>query len=425
MSVYFYCSPTSFDAQVIYGGLLFSLLIAFLSFADGARVFMLCPRWCSPNVLFYLVKYSNLVFFLTEFSLVVAFFNPEVFCARLFVVLCLGAFALHHNAVVGTHFEMLAVWSVFTLLLPPGATRVSFIRILCAYSVSAPGISKLFIGGPSWALPDNIKLMSKEFAPSPMMLRIVLGTPDIVHLFLGSLGMIFEAFAPLAFIFVVNESYSIIVFVLFFAFHTATLGLVGMFFVHHIPVYVAALFSESPTLFEWPSFLLIILLVSILLLKVEEWPFSTMALFVYNEKQSLSFQKRFGSRRRLIGSISTNPPEIEKQKLLNQKFIGLTIKEAHVLDLVAWSLHASVPLISSQYEGDGRFGCPTYWAAPWLNLDNLDLVNKSEEAVEMAHSIFGIPRLIYDTATGDLVVSFYVIELDKELKTIESVITSR
>merc|ERR1711939_1115657 len=99
-----------------------------------------------------------------------------------------------------------------------------------------------------------------------------------------------------------------------------------------------------------------ILMLLVPVFAIEDWPISNMALFVYNKEQAKRFSHKFGSEYRLLGAAS------------DACIDGQTIQKSRALDVIAWSLHASVPLHAAQYEGDGRFGSPSFWAAPWFNL---------------------------------------------------------
>ncbi len=408
------CSPV-LDAQLIYGGLAVTLPLAVMSFADGARRYFLRPRWIPVKVLDILLKNRLLVIMLAEISLILAAIYPEFIIARIIASLFFASYALHHNSVVGTHFEMCALWSTFALLLPSGSTRVLILRLISCYSVAAPGLIKLFVAGIEWGAAANMRMMNYEFAPGDLVKNVVKATPDVALGFAGRLSLLFEAIFPFAIIFCRNSDDSTIVFTALFLFHTGCLLLVGMFFLHHIPVYAGALFTESPSFTSIGIFpiILIIIFVTVVVTAYEDWPISNMGLFPYSASQAFEFKKKFGGNLRLVGTtIST------------KRLIGLTLRDASAIDLITFCLRATVPLIPEHFEGDGRHGCPTYWADSWIPINSMDLANKSTEAVNIARKVFGIPAIIYDTRTLEPLRHFHVVELDAKEKIRKIIVTS-
>ena len=175
-----------------------------------------------------------------------------------------------------------------------------------------------------------------------------------------------------------------------------------MFFVHHIPVYAAALLSAAAPpalpLSVWATAAAAALAAASC---TEEWPISNMALFPFSAKQARALRRAFGGSLRLIGTADRADPT------------GRTLADAGALDLAAWALRASVPLAPGQWEGDGRFGVPTYLAAPWLDLRGMDLARRPLEAAAAARRSVGGRRIV-DAARGEALEAFHVVELAEE-----------
>jgi len=360
-----------------------------------------------------LVTYSFYVAILAEIFLVCAAFNPNILILKIGAVVCFCGYALHHNAVVGTHFEMLAVWSILATLLPNLSVRVNMFRVFAAYSVAGPGITKLFVSGRSWCYSNNIKLMNDEFAPSKFLRSIIQNSPDTILYTSGLFGLVFEAFIPLLFLVVVDAVHKRMLFWALVLFHSGCLILVGMFFVHHIPVYAAALFLDTPILIlDWYVLIIVILMVTISLTSFEEWPVSNMGLFPYDAFQAAEFKNKFGSNLRLVGVSS------------DRNILSCSFKDSMAVDLIAWSLHATVPLNSSQWEGDGRFGCPTYWAKQWLDLYQIDLEKNPQKACDMAAKRIGSRLILFETVTMCPITVFHVVEVSDE-KIVKIISTSK
>lgn len=137
-----------------------------------------------------------------------------------------------------------------------------------------------------------------------------------------------------------------------------------------------------------------------------------MGLFPYNDIQTRDFKVRFGGKFRLIGTVSS--------KKLNP---GENLRSIGGLDLIAWALHASVPLDDVEWEGDGRFGCPTYWGAPWLDLSTMDLEQQPQQATQIAIKSFGSQHILFETGSKEAISVFSVVQVGDDYN-IEKVIAT-
>jgi hypothetical protein len=221
---------------------------------------------------------------------------PNLVATRAVAALFFSIFSLQHHAVVGTHYEQLANWGLWAMVLPPGPTRGAVLRIIVAHHIGAAGFLKARVGGLSWTDPLTLVEMCKEFAPSASVLKFVSTGPRAILIMLGVGGLLSEAIIfPAAVILFRDHSHAVYLLAALTSFHAGTFVLVSMFFVHNIPIYAAALLLDTPTTsISFEAWALLGLLSLFTIRAVEDWPFSHMGLFPYSGVQLLSLQKRFG-----------------------------------------------------------------------------------------------------------------------------------
>ena len=131
------------------------------------------------------------------------------------------------------------------------------------------------------------------------------------------------------------------------------------------------------------------------------WGFS-LTLVLNWRAWAIASEDHFGRSLRLIGSAQGA-----------ESVLGRELRESGAVDLIAWTLHASVPTSASQWEGDGRFGVATFWAQSWLNLDSLDLRQAPFAAAEVAAQSIGENKLIWDTSLSKPLTHFFAARLEK------------
>ena len=387
----------------MYIGMLMSLAMALIGFPPTGERFILRPSWCPPSVILSIVRLGRWIPAFSAAALVFAAAFPNQVSARATAALFFSIFSLQHHAVVGTHYEQLANWGLWAMVLPTGPTRGSVLRIIVAHHIGAAGYLKARVGGLDWVDPRTMIEMCKEFAPAASILKFVQTGPRAILLALGWGGLLSEAIVfPCAVILARDTSTGWKVLCSLIAFHAGTFVLVSMFFVHNIPIYAAALLLDTPTTISSEAWTLFGILSLVTIYAIEDWPFSHMGLFPYSGAQLESLADRFGGSLRLIGSAQGA-----------ESVLGRELRESGAVDIIAWTLHASVPTAASQWEGDGRFGVATFWALSWLNLDSLDLRQAPFAAAEVAAKSIGESKLIWDTSLRKPLTHFFAARLEK------------
>ena len=394
------------ETHHIYLGLLASLAIALVGFPETGKRFVLCPSWCPPSILLSIVHLGKWVAAAAALALSLAAAFPDKTIARLVAAVCFSIFAFQHHATVGTHYEQLALWGLWALVLPSGPTRGSMLHVIVAHHIGAAGMLKVFVGGAAWAERLTMAEMSKEFAPSAAVLNFVETAPSVVMFMLGWGGLVAEALVfPVAVLHIREPQQGAYLLGALIAFHVGTFVLVSMFFVHNVPIYAAALLLDPPKHIEQEAWVLLGILCLITAVAVEDWPFSHMGLFPYSGTQLRNLSRQFGGQNRLIGAVGGKDGLVRKE-----------LRDSGAVDIIAWALHASVPTSALQWEGDGRFGVATFWAKSWLDINKLDLSNDPRAAVAEAARSLGEKQLIWDTTLEKPLSNFYVVKLGQVAK---------
>jgi hypothetical protein len=127
-----------------------------------------------------------------------------------------------------------------------------------------------------------------------------------------------------------------------------------------------------------------------------------MGLFPYSARQIHLLKSQFGDSLRLIGSA-----------LNDTAIVGKELRDSGAVDIIAWTLHASVPTSVEEWEGDGRFGVATFWAKSWLDLEKIDLKMNPSTAIDAAALSIGASKIMWDTAVGKPIVNFYGARVEK------------
>ena len=389
--------------RYVYVGVVASLVISNIGFPSTGERFVLRPSWCPPFVLMMIVRLGKWIPAAATLALSSAATFPDLFAFRAAAAVFFSIYSLQHHAIVGTHFEQLANWGLWTLaIFPPGSSRGAMLRIIVAHHVGAAGFLKARIGGASWANPLTMLEMCKEFAPATAVTDFVSTGPRMLMSMLGWGGLLSEVIIfPAAVILVCDRTTALYVVAALTSFHAGAFALVSMFFVHNIPIYAAALLLDtSQTPMPPEAWALLGFLSMITLFAIEDWPFSHMGLFPYSGAQLVDFKNRFGGSLRLIAAAHGA-----------ENFEGKQIRDSGAVDVIAWALHASVPTCSTQWEGDGRFGVATFWAKAWFSLHEIDLAKEPFGAVTAALRSIGKKNLLWDTTVNAPISNFFVVKL--------------
>jgi hypothetical protein len=390
-------------ARYVYVGLLVSLAVAIVGFPQTGQRFVLRPSWCPASVLLLIVRLGKWIPAAAALHLVIAAAHPDNIGARIAAALFFSTFALQHHSIVSTHYEQLAHCGLWALVLPPGSARGSILRILVAHHIGAAGFLKAYVGGKAWADPLTMVELCKEFAPHPAVLHFAQHGPKLLLYCIGWGGLICETFIfPCAVLMVQDHRNVKYVFWSLCLFHTGTFVLVSMFFVHNLAIYAAALFLDPPSATSPATWALLLILSILTITAVEDWPLSHMGLFPYSARQIHLLKSQFGDSLRLIGSA-----------LNDTAFVGKELRDSGAVDIIAWTLHASVPTSVEEWEGDGRFGVATFWAKSWLDLEKIDLKMNPNAAIDAAALSIGVSKIMWDTVVGKPIVHFYGARVEK------------
>eukprot|EP01050_Picozoa_sp_SAG11_P026309 SAG11_NODE_6255_length_1351_cov_2.023962_2_plen_273_part_00 len=242
--------------QIVYGGLAMTLPLALLTFDSYGERYILRPYGFSADATFLLrlVKFDpRLLALWAELTLLLAFRTPELVAARALAAVSFGLFALRQHVTVGTHFELLALLALL-LLVPFGAGRngavALLLRVAAAHHLGAAGALKLAHGAADWTSASTLQLLCAEFcriAPLRNWVAGPLGEEQAgggghCHSWtlsaIGWGGLAFEAVLAPVMLLAAPPGSQLAWTALgaLLAFHTGTLLLVSMFFVHNVPV---------------------------------------------------------------------------------------------------------------------------------------------------------------------------------------------